>query len=77
MEVDPRATEDFKKGYEAAKEEYLNVIDNENNLKAFVKGYKQGYKDGITAANKALQKQIENMAGDQDGVQPITWPRWP
>jgi hypothetical protein len=71
-------TEDFNKGFESAKLKYMNIIDNDANLKAFVEGYKQGYKDGIRAANKYLEKQMQNIPMDEDGgVQPFPWIRFP
>ena len=72
-----KLSEDFRKGYEWAEKEYIEVIKEDNNLKAFVEGYKQGYKDGIKAANKALEKQMQNISMDEEGVHPLWFPRWP
>jgi flagellar biosynthesis/type III secretory pathway protein FliH len=75
--MDPRTTEEFKKGYEAAKIEYTNILEDEGNIKAFIEGYKQGYKDGMEEVKKSLEKQMQNFSMDEDGVQPFVWPKIP
>ena len=72
-----RNTEDWNKGYEAAKLFYENILEDEGNTKAFIEGYKTGYKDAMRELKKSLEKQMQNITMDEDGVQPLTWPRWP
>lgn len=67
---------EYEKVVKAVKEEMAEGMKEEANLDLFSEGYKKGFADGFEAAYKQIEtlyiKQI-----DEEGVQPISWPRLP
>jgi hypothetical protein len=60
----------------AAKEKCAEIMKKEANLDLFAEGYKNGFVDGYKAACQQLELTYAKQMED-DGTQPIYWPRFP